>query len=318
MNAWPDRQGGVVTLIGALFIIITLALMVEVLQRMAASDVLDTTVQNDAVAALFIAETGIEHASYLYADGTSCADLSMLNNIASGHGDFDITASALVSGDCQIRVRGEIPAFGVQRIVEATLRNDGNLLADANPDFNDPDTFPCSAPGCSPTGWNLPSDGWDDTGGPDGSPASPVLPDRAAYVEKTKNGSGTATTAGSFGLTPFTVTAPAVLTLDFDYKVVTSGNSPQEAQLSFSLSDGVKTFPASPAPFESGNTGNYKSGSVTFTIAGNGPVTFTELSFTLFAKSGKPKQIWLDNLDLRGPGGGAGVRLLKWREIVSN
>ena len=63
MSTWPDRQGGAVTLIGALFIIITLALMVEVIQRMAASDVLDTAVQNDAVAALFIAETGIEHAS---------------------------------------------------------------------------------------------------------------------------------------------------------------------------------------------------------------------------------------------------------------
>jgi hypothetical protein len=134
---------------------------------------------------LFIAETGIEHASYLYANGTTCADLSLLNNIAAGRGDFYITASALLAGDCQIRVRGEISAFGVQRIVEATLRNDGNLLADANPDFNEPDTFPCSAPGCSPTGWNLPAGGWDDTGGPDGSPGSPVLPDRAAYVEKT-------------------------------------------------------------------------------------------------------------------------------------
>jgi hypothetical protein len=305
-----------VTLIGALFIIITLALMVEVLQRMAASDVLDTTVQNDAIAALFIAETGIEHASYLYANGTSCADLSLLSSIDAGRGRFDITASAPVASDCQIRVRGEVPTFSVQRIVEATLRNDGNLLANANPDFNEP-TFPCSAPGCSPTGWNLPSGGWDDTGGPIGSPGPPVLLDRAAYVEKPNNGSGTATTAGSFGLTPFTVTAPTVLTLNFDYKVVTTGSSPQEAQLSFSLSDGVDTYPASPAPFKSGNTGSYTSGSVTFDIAGSGAVTFTELSFTLFAKSGKSKRIWLDNLDLRGPGG-AGVRLLQWREVVSN
>jgi len=308
----PDRQRGAVTLIGALFIIITLALMVEVLQRMTASDVLDTAVQNDAVAALFIAETGIEHASYLYANGTPCADLSLLNNITAGRGDFDITASAAVAGDCQISIRGEVPAFAVQRVVEATLHSDGNLLANANPDFNEPDTLPCSAPGCFPTGWNLPAGGWDDSGGPDG------VGDRAAYVEKPTNGSGTATTAGSFGLTPFTVTAPTVLTLDFDYKVVTTGSSPQEAQLSFSLSDGVSTYPASPATFKSGNTGNYTSSSVTFNIAGSGAVTFTELGFTLFAKSGKPKQIWLDNLDLRGPGGGSGVHLLQWHEVVSN
>jgi hypothetical protein len=80
----------------------------------------------------------------------------------------------------------------------------------------------------------------------------------------------------------------------------------------------VNTYPASPAPFKRGNTGNYTAGSVTFSIGGSGSVTFTELSFTLFAKAGKPKQIWLDNLDLQGPGGGAGARLLKWREIVSN
>lgn len=312
MRPWPVRQRGAVTLIGALFITITLALMVAVLQRMAASDMLDTAVQNDAVAAFFIAETGIEHASYLYANGSSCADLSLINYTDVGRGRFDITESTPVADDCQIRVRGEITAFGVQRTIEATLRNDGNLLANANPDFNEPATFPCSAPGCSPTGWNLPAGGWDDNGGANG------VGDRSAYVRKPNNGSGTATTAGSFGLTPFTVTVPTVLTLNFDYKVVTSGNSSQEAQLSFSLSDGVNTYSASPNPFKSGYTGNYANDKVTFNIAGNAAVTFTELGFTLFAKSGQSKQIWLDNLDLRGSGGGVGVRLLQWREVVSN
>jgi hypothetical protein len=36
------------------------------------------------------------------------------------------------------------------------------------------------------------------------------------------------------------------------------------------------------------------------------------------AKSGQRKWGWLDNLDLQGPGGGAGVRLLQWREVVNN
>jgi len=104
----------------------------------------------------------------------------------------------------------------------------------------------------------------------------------------------------------------------FDFNVLTSGSSAQEAQLSFSLSDGVSDYPASPAPFNSGNTGNYTSGSVTFSIGGSGPVTLTEFSFVLFAKSGKAKQIWLDNLDLQGSGGTAGVRLVQWHEVVSN
>jgi len=312
VSAWPDRQRGAVTLIGALFIIITLALMIEVIQRMAASDVLDTAVQNDAVAALFIAETGIEHASYLYVNGTICGDLSLVNSLAAGRGEFDITSSALVGTDCQIRVRGEISSFGVQRVIEATLKNDGgNLIGNANPDFEEPPGA-CINP-CRPTGWNdLTAGGWDDSGGPTGTD------DRAAYVIKPNNGSGIATTAGTYGLTAFTVTAPAILTLDFDYRVLTTGNSPQEAQLSFNLSDGVSSYPASPTPFKSGNTGNYTTGSVIFNIGGSGPVTITSFGFTLFAKSGKPKQIWLDNLVLQGAASGSAVSLRRWHEIVSN
>lgn len=310
----PDRQRGAVTLIGALFIIITLALMVEVLQRMTASDVLDTAVQNDAVAALFIAETGIEHASYLFANGTPCVDLSLLNNISAGRGDFDITASAAVAGDCQISIRGEVPAFAVQRVVEATLHSDGNLLADANPDFNEP-TSPCSAPGCFPTGWNLPAGGWDDDGGPTGNG------DRAAYVEKPTNGSGTATTAGSFGLTPFTVTAPATLTLEFDYKVIaTGGGNSTKVTYLFSLWDGTTAysteFPVNNSTASAAN--NFVTDTVTISITGTGPVTITEFRFSMEAKSGQRKWGWLDNLNLQGPGGGAGVHLLQWREVVSN
>ncbi len=316
MSAWPDRQAGAVTLIGALFIIITLALMVEVLQRMAASDVLDTTVQSDAVAALFIAETGIEHTSYLYANGTTCADLSLLNNIAVGRGAFEITASSPVGSDCQIRVRGEITVFGVQRVLEATLRNDGgNLLGSANPDFNEPPGA-CVDP-CTPTGWdNLPAGGWDDDGGPSGAG------DRAAYVEKPTNGSGTATTAGSFGLTPFTVTAPATLTLEFDYKVVASGggNSTKVTYL-FSVWDGTTAYAAPDVEIKSSTSSganDFVPGSVSISIGGSGPLTITEFRFSMEAKSGQRKWGWLDNLDLQGPGGGAGVRLLQWREVVSN
>jgi hypothetical protein len=116
------------------------------------------------MAAFFIAQTGIEHACYLYANGTSCAGLSLINDTDAGRGRFDITESTPVADDCQIRVRGEITAFGVQLTIEATLRIDGNLLANANPDFNEPATFACFATGCFPAGWNLPAGGWDDNG----------------------------------------------------------------------------------------------------------------------------------------------------------
>lgn len=315
MRSWPVKQRGAVTLIGALFIIITLALMVEVLQRMAAADILDTAVQNDAVAALFIAETGIEHASYLYSNGTSCADLSLLNDIDAGRGKFHVTALALVASDCQIRVRGEIPTFAAQRVLDATLRNDGgNLLGNANPDFDEP-AGACTYP-CTPTAWgNLPAGGWDDDGGPTG------IGDRAAYVEKSANGPGTVTTAGSFALTPFTVTAPATLTLEFDYKVIANGggNSPKVTYL-FSLWDGTTAYPAEFSVIDNtaSAANDFVTSTVTIGISGTGAVTITEFRFSMEAKSGQRKWGWLDNFDLQGPGGGTGVHLLRWREVVSN
>ena len=312
------KQRGAVTLMGALVIIITMMLMIEVLHRMAASDILDTSVQNDAVEALFIAETGIEHASYLFANGTACADLALVGAVDAGRGSFDIGPSTLVGSECNVSVTATAGVLGAQRVVEAVLKNEGNLLGDANSGFDEPAGVCDPSLGCAPTGWTLPAAGWQDFGGPAASTGPPVVYDRAAYVQKTSPGPSTATTAGSFGLTPFTVTAPTTLTLSFDYKVVTSGGSSKEAELSFAVTDGTNIYSAAPTPFESGHTGSYLSDSVTIDIGGTGPVTITEFSFTLFAKSGQPKQIWLDNLDLRDPAGGGSVALRQWREIVSN
>ena len=52
-------QRGAVTLIGALFIVIVLSVMAVSLLRMAGSNSLDSAVQNDAVEALFVAETSM-------------------------------------------------------------------------------------------------------------------------------------------------------------------------------------------------------------------------------------------------------------------
>jgi len=305
----PGRQRGAVTLIGALFIIVTLALMIEVMHRLTGSDVLDTALQNDSVEALFVVETGIENAAYRYANGTTCAGLVTAAPVNTGRGNFSITSAVLAGSDCQLRIAGRVPTLGAQRIVGATLTSDGNLLANANPNFNDP--VSCPVPNtCIPTGWSLDPGAWRDDEGPDGTG------DRAAYVEKPDTGPNEFTSAGSFGLTPFTVTGPTVLTLTFDYRVNTTGSSPKEAQIVFRLLSGATTFASTPTQFYSGHTGSYVSGSVTFSIPGT--VTFTELEFDLIAKAGKPKQVWLDNLKLEDPAGGGVVALRQWQEIVTN
>jgi len=130
------KQRGAVTLIGALFIIITLALMIQVLHRMAGSDILDTATQNDSVEALFVAETGIEYASFLYANGGGgCPGLGGVAGNA-GRGNFTITNAFLVGTDCRIRVQATVGSTGTaqaNRTVDADLRlaaNDGWIVGD--------------------------------------------------------------------------------------------------------------------------------------------------------------------------------------------
>ncbi|MFQ5642077.1 MAG: hypothetical protein ACE5FQ_00085 [Thiogranum sp.] len=117
-------QRGAVTLIGALFIITTLALMLAALQRMAGSDILDTALQHDSVEALFVAESGIEYASFLYASGAGCHGLRNVSARA-GRGSFTISDAVPAGTNCRVRVRGTIGSTATaqaRRTVDADLR----------------------------------------------------------------------------------------------------------------------------------------------------------------------------------------------------
>ena len=125
-------QRGAVTLIGALFIVLVVSLMVQIINRMASSDITDTAAHNDAVDALFVAESGIEFASFNYANGTACADLALINTTPAGRGSFDVTAAGLVGTDCRIVVQGSVSSTGAAspdaalRTVSADLRLAGD------------------------------------------------------------------------------------------------------------------------------------------------------------------------------------------------
>lgn len=127
------KQTGAVTLMGALFIIITIALVALAANRMAGSNIIDTAMQNDSVEALFIAETGIEYASYFYANGTACPDLNTtINNTVSGRGRFDVTGSSVNGTDCSITVLASVSSVGAgapdasQRTIIADLRRNAS------------------------------------------------------------------------------------------------------------------------------------------------------------------------------------------------
>ena len=107
MSAPVRTQRGVVTLMGTLFILITITLLLVVLQRMSASQLLDTALQNDSVEALFLAESGIERASFHFANGTACGALAGIGDTTS-RGSFTVNTAVLqAGGDCRIEVKGQ-------------------------------------------------------------------------------------------------------------------------------------------------------------------------------------------------------------------
>jgi Tfp pilus assembly protein PilX len=131
-----QQQRGAITLIGALFIIIVVTLMVQAINRMAGSSIIDTAVQNDAVEALFIAETGVEYASHAYANGAACANLAAtIVATPSGRGSFDVTAATVInSTDCRVTVQGSSSSAGLSapdaalRTITAELRLNGGTV----------------------------------------------------------------------------------------------------------------------------------------------------------------------------------------------
>jgi hypothetical protein len=109
---------------GALFLIIVIIVLLDSVQRMAASEITDTALQNDAVEALFIAESGLERAGWRYSTGSACTALAGETDTI-GRGSFQVLASALVGTLCRVRVAGSVvttsAANTVRRTVQAEL-----------------------------------------------------------------------------------------------------------------------------------------------------------------------------------------------------
>ncbi len=117
------RQRGAVTLAGAMFLIVTIVVMLGVAQRMAATDITDTALQSDGVEALFLAETGLERAAYRYANGTACGAIAGETDTA-GRGSFLILTSVFVDPICRVRVAGSVVTTTAANTVTRTVEGD--------------------------------------------------------------------------------------------------------------------------------------------------------------------------------------------------
>lgn len=311
-----QRQRGAVGLLSALFLITAVLVMGQALLRQSASGANDSLITQDGVDALFLAESGLERAAAHLASGAATCDASLAGSWSYAGGtvaiadlgagftaDFD--GSALASGYCRLRSTGTSGLYGAQRTVEGIIGTDaGNLLG---PYANFDDIF-CIWVLCTHwdtfwTGWPWSSSGWDHTGGTGGS--------RALVMEK-NSGPSRLTRATLTSLSPFTVTAPTTLTVDFDYSIIAPSN--HDVTIEFELAVGG-AFVYSGSRNYAGNSGGFVSDSIAIPVTGSGPVTIDGFQVTLSANSGPQRSLWLDNLVMAGGGGGGGIA--RWREIIN-
>lgn len=310
------RQHGAVGLIAAVFLILVVLIMGQVTLRLAATGANDSLLNHDGVAALLLAESGLERAAGQLGANIATCDNSLAGSWGYAGGNIviadlgagfstDFDGSALASGRCRVRATGSTGLFSAQRTVEAIISRDAGNLLGQYADFNA--TTCIFVFFCYPTGWWIDPffSGWSNTGGVDNT--------RAAVVNKTGTGAAQTTTAEMTGLAPFTVTAPSTLTVDFDYRITAPTN--QGVQVEFELAVGG-SYNYSGTSNYTGTTSGFVSDSITIAITGSGPVTIDGFRVTLTASGGQPKSMWLDNLVMAGPGGGAaGVE--RWREVVN-
>ncbi|MDH4133203.1 MAG: hypothetical protein OEV31_00295 [Gammaproteobacteria bacterium] len=324
---YSPRQRGAVNLIAVLFLFTAVMAMLAVVMTMTATDIFDSSMQSRSVEALLLADSGMESAAWKFGSTGLCTAAGVSAGAATyalGSGRYsidsamttDFAGAALTAKRCRIQTTG-VTSGNVTRVLQAIVDRSGNALPpSANADFNLP-AGACVSPGCSPTGWILSASGsslgqmWDDTGGPDGS--------RAAYVSKS-NGPTAGTTAGQFSFSPpVSFTGPTTLTILFDYKHEIGEPAGGTMGLTFSIlqqAPGVLVWTT--AEFLAAKANGYRAGSITLSIPQSGTFAIDKLNFSLQAKAGQAKQIWLDNIVLQGPGGGGGTtRVIAWREPVT-
>ncbi len=118
-------QRGIASLMVMIFLLVVVSFAAVTLLKIASSDMHDSTVQNESVPALFLAETAVERASYLYANGTACGAGLVQGPFAYGDGSFQILAPSpspsplIVNGLCRFWARGK--AGNTTRTIQTDL-----------------------------------------------------------------------------------------------------------------------------------------------------------------------------------------------------
>ena len=122
-----QRQRGAAALMIVLFLLVVGSVAVLTALSISGSDIGDTAYQHNSVAALDLAESGLERVAGRLSTGAACASLGTEGPYSLGQGTFSIVTPApyVDIGWCRVRVSGSVGT--VTRIIDAWL-NAGIVL----------------------------------------------------------------------------------------------------------------------------------------------------------------------------------------------
>lgn len=125
-------QRGAATLLAVILLITVIAFSLLVAALYASSSVNDALQQDDSIAALFLAESALEHASQVYAGSGTCDAAGVgvpVGTPAFGRGSFQIVSAAPAGALCTVQTRGLVGS--ARRTITAQLRYETPIALDA-------------------------------------------------------------------------------------------------------------------------------------------------------------------------------------------
>jgi len=127
-----DKHRGMVSVITVVLLAIVIMLVLLLSIRISTTGVNDTLNQSDSVAALFLAESGLENAIQRLNSSTATCDTTLASTISGmGKGGFSIQSglntdydgvTALPANQCRVQVTGTVMATNISRTIQGIVQ----------------------------------------------------------------------------------------------------------------------------------------------------------------------------------------------------
>lgn len=297
------KQRGAITLIIVVLLLLLVGAALSVVLSISGSGGAGASAQEDSIAALLLAESGLERASKRWANGIPCANLAEAE-IPFARGSFVIEAAELAANVCRIRVLGKVNNSA--RVVRGDVTT---LLYEPFPEAN------------SLAAW--PEVVLQKRGLSKFDPAASAIADNTgSLVIETSPGNNHKFEAYRRRTLSFGISGPQVVTLNLNYKkyYTPASVTPAEQKLAVRLVDsggGVHEV----AVFDAVSNANLWLKSPTFSFAVPTGVVIEQIELYYKLKNGNGKKppppqtfIWVDNVRLTTSA--AAYPLKSWTEIV--